>query len=134
VTSEQNVEVVRLVYDGWARGDFSEGDSFHPDVEFDMTDWPGGGSARGVAGMRRAWGESLRAWENFRAEARDFIAGGDQVVVLTHATGRGTGSGLEVSADTATVWTLEEGKVVRLGLYWDVAKAFEAAGLDPPSA
>jgi ketosteroid isomerase-like protein len=132
VTSGQNVEVVRRVYDDWARGDFSEGDAFHPDVEFDMTDWPGGGSARGVEGMRRAWGESLGAWEDFRAEARDFISAGDQVVVLTHATGRGTGSGLEVSADTATVWTLEEGKVVRLGLYWDVAKAFEAAGLEEP--
>src|SRR6185369_9996376 len=68
VTSDQNVEIVRSIYDDWARGDFSQGDAFHPDVEFDMTDWPGGGSARGVEGMRRAWMESLRAWEDFRAE------------------------------------------------------------------
>ena len=35
--------------------------------------------------------------------------------------------GAEVSAQTATVWTFEAGKVVRLALYWDVALATEAA-------
>jgi ketosteroid isomerase-like protein len=41
----------------------------------------------------------------------------------------GKGSGAEVSADTATVFTLDGGKVVRLVLYWDTAKALEAVGL-----
>jgi hypothetical protein len=36
-----------------------------------------------------------------------------------------------VSADTATVWTIEAGKVVRLALYWESETALEVAGLRP---
>jgi len=50
-------------------------------------------------------------------------------VVLNRIEGRGKGSGARVQADTATVWALEAGKVVGLALYWDIAKALEAAGL-----
>jgi ketosteroid isomerase-like protein len=32
-----------------------------------------------------------------------------------------------VSADTATVWTVDDGLVVRLALYWDTDRAREAA-------
>jgi ketosteroid isomerase-like protein len=34
-----------------------------------------------------------------------------------------------VSADSATVWTMDGGRVVRLAVYWDGAKALEAVGL-----
>jgi ketosteroid isomerase-like protein len=78
--------------------------------------------------MRRTWQAALGAWEDFRAEAYEFIEIRDQVVVLTRARGRGKGSGAEVSAHTATVWTLDGGKIVRLALYWDSAKALQAAG------
>jgi ketosteroid isomerase-like protein len=44
---------------------------------------------------------------------------------------RGARSGAEVSADTATVWTIEAGKVVRLALYWESETALEVAGLRP---
>ena len=51
------------------------------------------------------------------------------VVVVTHVTARGKSSGIETTASTATMWTVEAGKVIRLALYWDGAKALEAAGL-----
>jgi ketosteroid isomerase-like protein len=130
VTSEENVEIVQRVYEGWARGDFSDADAFHPDVEFEMVDWPEGRSAHGLTEMGRAWGEVLDAWEGFRSEPREFIPNGDYVVVPNRISARGTGSGLDVSAETVSLWKLDGGKVAYLGLDWDAAKAFEAAGLD----
>jgi ketosteroid isomerase-like protein len=125
--SQQNVEIVRRVYDGWSRGDFSEGAVFHPAVEFEMVDWPHPARSRGVEEMRRTWQTTLSAWDDFRAEADDFVDYGHNVLVLNNIRARGKGSGAEVSAQTATVWTVEAGKVVRLALYWDTALAREAA-------
>ena len=38
---------------------------------------------------------------------------------MNHIEGSGK-SGAVVSADTATVWTVEDGLVTRMALYWDV--------------
>src|SRR4051794_15839137 len=46
--SRENVEIVRGVYEGWARGDFTGGDAFHPDLRFEMPDWPEGTTAHGL--------------------------------------------------------------------------------------
>jgi ketosteroid isomerase-like protein len=129
--SQENVEVVRRVYEEWSRGDFSGGEVFDECVEFDMVDWPGRDNSRGIEEMARAWQESLAAWEDFRAEPTDFIETGPHVVVTTHVTARGKGSGADVTADTATLWTFEAGKVVRLALHWDAAAAFAEVGLSP---
>jgi ketosteroid isomerase-like protein len=126
--SQENVEVVRRVYEGWSRGDFSGADAFDPDVEFEMVDWPHPARSRGLDEMRRIWRTTLSAWDDFRAEPDDFVDCGDNVLVLNSIRGRGKGSGAEVSAQTATLWTLDAGVVVRLALYWDTALAAEAAG------
>jgi ketosteroid isomerase-like protein len=78
--------------------------------------------------MRRAWLASLSAWDDFRAEPDEFIDSGPHVVVLTRIHAWGKGSGAEVSADTAAVFTLDGGKVARLVLYWDTTKALAAVG------
>jgi ketosteroid isomerase-like protein len=126
--SQENVELVRRACIGWARGDFSEGEIFDPSVEFDMTDWPERSVSHGLAAMRRAWMASLGSWENFRAEPGEILDTDEHVVVMFHVRATGRGSGAEVSADTATVWTVEAGKVVRLALYWDSADALRAVG------
>ncbi len=128
--SQENVEVVRRVYVAWARGDFSEADAFDPEVVFEMVDWPEASRSRGLDAMRRGWLGALGAWEDFRAEATEFIDAGERdVLVLNRIRGRGKGSGVDVEADTASLWTLDGGRVVRLALYWDRAKALEAVGL-----
>jgi ketosteroid isomerase-like protein len=128
--SQQDVELVRPIYEGWARGDFSETGVFDPEVEFVMSDWPHPGSARGVDGMNRMWQGVLSAWEDFRAEPVRFVDAGRSVLVFNHIHAVGRESRADVSADTATVWTLDEGRVVRLVLYWDTDKALAEAGLD----
>lgn len=121
---------MRRVYEGWARGDFvSEGEVFHPEIEFEMPDWPDPARARGRDAMWRTWRTALSAWDDFRAEPDDVIEAGRHVVVLNRIRARGKGSGAEVSALSATVWTMDAGKVIRLAVYWDSAKALEAVGL-----
>jgi ketosteroid isomerase-like protein len=54
---------------------------------------------------------------------------GDLVVVLARYTGRGKGSGVEVDTEGAHVWTLRDGKAVRLEIFADRIRALEAVGL-----
>jgi ketosteroid isomerase-like protein len=94
-----------------------------------MPDWPDPARARGRDAMWSTWRVALSAWENLRAEPRDFIETGRHVVVLNRVRARGKGSGAEVTADSATVWTMDAGKAIRLAVYWDSTKALGAVGL-----
>jgi ketosteroid isomerase-like protein len=126
--SSENVDIVRRIYEGWSRGDFSDGEHFSEDIEFDMVDWPHPAKSHGVPAMVETWVTSLGAWEDFRSFPTEFVDCGRNVLVLNRIEGRGKESGAEVSADTASVFTFEAGKVVRLALHWDVEAARRAAG------
>jgi ketosteroid isomerase-like protein len=128
--SEENVEIVKRVYDGWARGDFSRVDEFDPDIEFEMADWPHQTTARGIPQMWEAWRSTLSAWTGFTSTPTEIVDCGDRVLVTNRIEGRGKESGADVSADVATVFTLEGGRVVRMALYWnvDAARREAAAG------
>src|SRR5215204_4263330 len=92
--SQQDVELVRRVYEGWARGDFlAEVDVFHPDVEFELVDWPDPATAQGVEAMWRTWRAALSAWEDMRAEPTDIIETREHIVVFNYIRARGRGSG-----------------------------------------
>ena len=74
--SQENVQIVRRVYEQWSRGDFSGGDAFHPEVEFEMVDWPGRDRSHGLEEMREAWLASLSAWDPCHGyEAKGFNDG-----------------------------------------------------------
>jgi ketosteroid isomerase-like protein len=117
--SEENVEIVRRVYDAWARGDFSPVDDFAPDIDFEMVDWPHQTRVTGIDAMWETWRSTLNAWVDFRSIADEITGFGDRVLVMNRIVGRGRESGADVSAETATVFTLEARKVVRMALYWD---------------
>jgi ketosteroid isomerase-like protein len=129
--SHENVELVREVYEGWSRGDFSQIEAFDPEIDFEMVDWPHQTRARGIEAMWRTWRATLSAWDDFRALPIEYVDCGRNVLVLNRIQGSGKESGAGVSADTATVWTVEAGRVVRLALYWDTAAAREAAEREP---
>jgi ketosteroid isomerase-like protein len=125
--SRENVELVRGVYEGWARGDFSRIEAFHPEIDFEMVDWPHQTRARGIAAMATTWRGTLRAWDDFRSIPTEYIDCGRNILVLNRIEGSGKESGAGVSADTATLWTVDDGTVTRLALYWDVDRARQAA-------
>ena len=125
--SEENVELVRRIYDGWSQGDFTRIDLFHPEIDFEMVDWPHQTRARGIDEMWRTWRSTLAAFGEFRAVPTEYVDFGRNVLVLNRIEGSGKESGAGVSADTASVLTVDGGKVVRLRLFWDTANAREAA-------
>jgi len=127
--SEENVATIRRMYDAWLAQDidavfetFDEGIVLNPDPE---ATWVGVGEVyRGHDGVRRYMAAVYEAFEEYRPEVEKLIDAGDQVLTLAIEHGRGRESGIEVEANrTAHVWTMREGKAVRLDLYLDREKA-----------
>jgi ketosteroid isomerase-like protein len=128
--SKENVELVRRVYERWAEGDFTYIEAFHPDIDFEMVDWPHQTKARGIDEMWRTWRATLSAFHDFRAVPTEYVDCGNNVLVLNRIEGSGKESGAVVSADTAAVLTVDGGRVVKIALYWDTARAREVAEQD----
>jgi len=60
-------------------------------------------------------------------EARDVGDTGDLVLIVASHTGRGRGSGVEVSGHTGYLYTVRDGKVARVEVYAGREEALEAA-------
>ena len=130
--SQANVEVVRAMYEHWARGDFPA--SFYdPDVEH----WRIGaqtpdmeGEFRGLEELSRAMREYLHPFSDLRIEAEEIIdLGDDRVLVLSRHTAVGKLSGAPINHELGDLFTLRAGKIVRYDSYWDRAEAMKTVGL-----
>jgi ketosteroid isomerase-like protein len=140
--SQENVEIVRRLYEEIAPmlKAFGEGEIHSPPSELvdEQIEWRGPREFPDLAeplygheGVRRYMEKLSEAIEGYRMVPEEFIdAGGDQVLVFSREGGRGRGSGAEVQTHpTAHLWTLRDGKAVRMQSYWERADALEAAGL-----
>ena len=126
--SEENVEIVRSITSDWAQGDFSSGAWAHSDIEFVGGD---GTVTRGANEVGKQWAAFLEAWDDFATVAEEILeASDDRVLALVRFQGRGHGSGTPVTGFSgAQLFTLRDGKVVRLELFTQHGAALEAAGL-----
>jgi ketosteroid isomerase-like protein len=128
-----NLDLVRSIYAAWGGGDFSTADWADPDIEFAIVEGPAPGSWNGVAAMANAWRDFLGAWEDFRAEPEEYRELDDErVLVLTHQSGRGKASGLEIGptqTKVASLFQIRGGKVVKLVRYWNRDRALADLGL-----
>jgi ketosteroid isomerase-like protein len=61
--------------------------------------------------------------------SEEFLDMGDRVVATLHFRGRGRGSGIETEARFYEVYTVRDGKIVRMDEYTSHAEALEAVGL-----
>ena len=113
--SQENVEIVRSIYEPWGRGDFSSVEWAHPEIEFVIADGPASGSWTGLAGMAEAWRTFLSAWEEYRTEVDEYRElDGERVLVLLHIVGRGKTSGVELGqmrTKAANLFHIRGGKV-----------------------
>jgi ketosteroid isomerase-like protein len=133
--SQENVELVRAICAPWEHGDYSSAEWAHPEIEVVNPDGPTPGSWRGLVGMAEAYRGFLSAWDDVRTDVEEYRdVDSERVLVLTHTSGRGKTSGLElgpISANTAVLFHFRGGKVTRLVLYWERAHALADLGLTP---
>jgi ketosteroid isomerase-like protein len=132
--SQENVEIVRRMYEARLRNDPAMFDALDPEIELHPDPeayWVGvNRTYRGYDGLSEYMRAVYEAFEDYRPEVERFLDAGDKVVTLAVEHGRGRDSGAEVqSARTAHVWTLRNRKAIRLDLYIDRERALEALGL-----
>jgi ketosteroid isomerase-like protein len=130
-----NLDLVRSLYAAWERGDVRSAEWAHPEIEVVFADGPSPGRWTGLAGMAEGWRDFLSAWEEFRSEVDEYRALDDErVLVLTHRSGRGRASGLDlghVRTQGANLFHVHDGKVTRFVTYLDRDRALADLGLAP---
>jgi ketosteroid isomerase-like protein len=130
--SEENVEAVQAVYEGWRNGNFRAGvDLYDPLALLVQGEgFPESGSYLGLEGIAEYMRTFLEAWEKVTIEAEDLVDAGNSVVAAVVQRGIGKRSGA-VPAEFRyfQVWTFRAGSVIRLDVIRDRAEALEAAGL-----
>jgi ketosteroid isomerase-like protein len=84
----------------------------------------------GLDGMRQAFLDWLAPWTSYEDEIKEvFAAGDDRVVVVGLEHGHRRDTGAEVTAESAGVYFLRNGKIERVEYYAKRAEALEAVGL-----
>jgi ketosteroid isomerase-like protein len=130
--SEENVEIVRLAYAAFNRGDLEGLDeviSADCVMDWSQSQGPQKGVYHGPDGAARWIAAVQEAFEEFELAPSEYIGSGDCIVVPTRVTGRGRGSGVAVEASGTTLWEIRNGRVDRFVLYQSREEALEAAGL-----
>jgi ketosteroid isomerase-like protein len=132
------IDLVRVFEDDAALGEFRAAREPLVDEQFEATFDPElvkmfsdfDSMRRGFDGLLDGWREWLSAFESYRMKPSEFIAlEPDRVLVPSQATGRSKAVGVDVTIETSSVWTVRDGKILRLEQYFDRAKAEAAAGL-----
>jgi len=130
--SEENVEVVQRGIETWNRRDLTTWLAlFSSDAELDWTQARGPlkGVYRGPGEIETLWKEFFFTFEEAQIETtHGFTDAGSEVVVSNTSHFRGR-QGVEVSASSTWVFTVENGQFTRLRLFQERAEALEAAGL-----
>lgn len=132
--SERNVELVKQGFDAFAREGWRALLPFlHPEFEAitspDVAMEPD--TYRGEEGVRRYFESFEDAMEDIRFITEgEFIDAGDKVVVPFRLAARGKETGIEVEQPAVQVWTLKDGKALRVEVFGSRERALEAAGLD----
>jgi ketosteroid isomerase-like protein len=137
--SQENVEVVRAMWDAWKRGDLAAVFEFYdPAVEWDMTHSyvPDMRVYHGHDGIRDFFREWWAFFAEYAIEPEEFIAADENVVVRVTQGGRGRDSPADIEMPgylemgrSWVVYRLRAGRAVRVEIYREEAEALEAAGL-----
>jgi ketosteroid isomerase-like protein len=129
--SRQNVEIVRQILEAFNSEDIELILALtHADFELEV---PPALSAepdiyRGHDGMRRYWESFQDAMDEIRIRPERLCNAGEAVVADMRVTAKGRRTAIAVEQRTVGLWTISDGKVIRVRAYASVSEALEAAG------
>jgi ketosteroid isomerase-like protein len=131
--SQENVEVVRHILGLWNAGGVEpkrRPEFFDPELRMDLRGRKINPAVYdGYEGLDRFASDVAEVWDRFSVELVELIDADPRVVSVMQVTGRGQGSGIEVESLLAWVWTLRDGRVLRVEGDFDRDSALGAAGL-----
>jgi ketosteroid isomerase-like protein len=125
--SQENVEIVRRIWDAYARGDFDQimGFSDPHVVMITLEEGP----LYGFNAVRENYRRWMEAWAEAETTVEEVIGAGDRVFVMARFRGRGQASGIEVETRLYEVYTMRDGTILRVDEFHEREEALEAAGL-----
>jgi ketosteroid isomerase-like protein len=130
--SRENVELVRSIYAVWERGDYSDTEWAHPEIEFVIADGPEPGASKGLPGMAERWRDWLSVWQDARPLAEEYHELDEERVLVVQrnlARGKTSGIGMDQMPRTAVVFDISDGKVIRLVIHLAGERALSDLGL-----
>jgi len=128
--SQENVEVIRRMYEAFHGGDFDGALAyFDPEVEVDASVRVDEGVGHGRDAVSAVVASWLAAWDEWREEIEEIRDLGSGVLVVSTQHGRAKGSGIEVETRYAVLYEIRGGKIIRMVLYSGLAEALKAAGI-----
>jgi ketosteroid isomerase-like protein len=130
--SQENVEIVKRMWDATERGDTKAVFALY-DQAIVWDSHHAGPIERGLyyghKGVRQFFRDWLESFETLDLHAEKFIEVGDRVVVGYRVGGRGRGSGLEVDMCRWNLYGIRNGLVTRVEIFGTEVEALEAAGM-----
>jgi len=131
--SQQNVDLVRGIYDAFAAGDvpsvlgaMSPGMVWNEADNFPLADRnPYVGHDAIVQGVFARLAEQ---WDGFAVEIDELLDAGDTVVALGYYVGSHRATGKAIRAQLAHVWRIESGKTKSFQQYTDTLQVARATG------
>jgi ketosteroid isomerase-like protein len=131
--SEENVALVRAIYDAFAAGDVAGVvGRMNPDIEWNEAEnfpYADNNPYRGPeAILSGVFARLGTEWDGFAALPEEYLDAGDTVVVLGRYRGTHGATGRALDAQLVHVWRIEDGKVARFQQYTDTLAAARATG------
>jgi ketosteroid isomerase-like protein len=132
--SREDVELVRRIFEATSRRERATVLALYdPDVELDLSQTAlagltGQGVYRGHEGLRTLFRDWYEAFD-YEEVLEELIDAGDRVISVSEGQGRGRASGTDVTMPFHIVWTLREGRAIRLTWFPTRHEALAAAGV-----
>ena len=126
--SEENVEVVRSIYETLNRGDWDAA-PLAADLEVTFQRGPNAGTHRGRDAIQAIVEDQREAFDAWIIEVEQVFDSGDQVVALIKSRLRPKGTDAEFEIRNGHIWTIRDGVALSMLGFPKPEEALEAAGL-----